>query len=197
MYIQRKEQEHIDGNLIKPDELMDFALKQYQTLVQKKVWGDESAEHKEIMSLQQKLNTANKNDSTNKVADVSDAFRKLTADEYRKLRFEKAPKWMKQKPTDIKQKLKRGNNEYIWCTYHKLWQKHSAVDCRLNPLNKDRQQPNNENTQAGVNKKKKEKSKTGKKIAMPAVEDDEESTNISYQSDDETNKTTSNEEDEL
>jgi hypothetical protein len=26
--------------------------------------------------------------------------------------------------------------EYHWCTYHKLWQKHKAVDCRMNPANK-------------------------------------------------------------
>jgi hypothetical protein len=54
LYVQRKEQEHIDGIVVT---LMDLALKQYQTLVQKKVWGVESAEQKEIINLSAQIVT--------------------------------------------------------------------------------------------------------------------------------------------
>jgi hypothetical protein len=87
LYIQRKEQEHIDGNVITPEALMDLALKQYQTLVQKKVWGVESAEHKEIMSLSAQIVTLRKKlDGPSKRMDVVKNNKKnqMTTEEWRK-----------------------------------------------------------------------------------------------------------------
>jgi hypothetical protein len=62
--------------LLAPSSHPNLALKQYQTLVQKKVWGSESADHKEsmnlsaqIVTLQKKLTTSNnRTTSTNKLA---------------------------------------------------------------------------------------------------------------------------------
>jgi hypothetical protein len=137
---------------------MDLALKQYQTLVQKKVWGVDSAEHKEILNLsaqivtlQKKLTASKKNP---KPKPGSSEKQRMTGEEYRKMRYDKAPKWMKQKPSNISDTRTHGKQKYSWCTYHKLWQRHTALDCRLNPANKDRQQSNNSNDDKRDNKSK-------------------------------------------
>jgi hypothetical protein len=146
LYVQRKEQEHIDGTVVTPEALMDLALKQYQTLVQKKVWGNESAEHKEIMSLSAQIVTLKKKVLEQKKTDTrtpnTDGKGKVSQQEWQKMRYDKAPKWMKKKPTDLNQKKKKGDSIYTWCSYHKLWQKHTSADCRLNPAKKDQQQSN-------------------------------------------------------
>jgi hypothetical protein len=59
----------------------------------------------------------------------------VSTTDYRKQRYEQAPKWMKTEPKDGKTTKKDKEVEYHWCTYHKLWQKHKAADCRMNPAN--------------------------------------------------------------
>jgi hypothetical protein len=52
-YIKQKKQEHSEGgaSTLTLEKIMDFALKQYQTQLQERTWGMESAEKKEIMTL--------------------------------------------------------------------------------------------------------------------------------------------------
>ena len=159
---------------------MDLALKQYQTLLQKKVWGEESSEHREIMSLlaqivtlQKKLQgTVGNNNRTDKFnkSSTENNMERLSAEEYRKMRYKRAPKWMKKQPTNLGEKLKHGQYEYTWCTYHKLWQRHTANDCRLNPANKEVAQ-STQSKEKNVNKNAKPKMRN--EICMAAIGEDD------------------------
>jgi hypothetical protein len=126
---------------------MEFALKQYQTSVENNAWGVNSKQQKSIMNLAAQVGELKKwrKDKIKKEkkakqnqdgkSDEKKEF--ISAAEYRKKRYEAAPKWMKAEPRDGKTTKKVKDVEYHWCTYHKLWQKHKPEDCRLNPAKKD------------------------------------------------------------
>jgi hypothetical protein len=181
-YMKRKKQDHIDQTASLTTELlMNVALKQYQTLVQEHVWGTDSNDHQQIMNLTAQVSNLRKKvqvreDKSLKVDGKSDSKANvdskpkthLSPDEYRKKRYENAPKWMKAKPQNISDTKKRGQVEYRWCTYHNLWQRHSPVDCYLNPVNKGKQ-----STKKKMLDKDKTKSKsnvqTDSKLSMVAT----------------------------
>jgi hypothetical protein len=52
-YIKHKKQEHNEGgaSTLTPEKIMDFSLEQYQTQLQERTWGVESAKKKEIVML--------------------------------------------------------------------------------------------------------------------------------------------------
>ena len=135
---------------------MDIALKQYQTRQQKKIWGEETTEHKELLNLTAQLMSSKKeinelkrkivpkkqimmkNNKTKPKWDKSKTTKKFfkprdpkEAETYRKERYDKAPQWMKQKPNDNKSSKEHDGKKYFWCQYHKLWQMHKSEDCRL------------------------------------------------------------------
>jgi hypothetical protein len=122
----------------------------------------------QIVTLQKKLTASNKNP---KPKSGNSEKQRMSGEEYRKMRYNKASKWMKQKPSNISDTRKHGKQEYTWCTYHKLWQRHTALDCRLNPANKDRQQSNDR-----IDDKRDNKSKTRVQyntVGMTAVDNDD------------------------
>ena len=47
-----------------------------------------------------------------------------SAEEYRKMRYDKAPQWMKEKPNDISIPKTVDGKEYHWCPHHRLYQMH-------------------------------------------------------------------------
>jgi hypothetical protein len=164
-YMERKEEAHEDGSaILTANGLLEIALKQYQTRVQKKIWGQDSQEHKEIINLTVQLQksqddfnkfklTFDKNDkkkddnkSGKKGKGKKDKREKggkkkefLPYEEYRKQRYNESPKWMKEKPTDLKQEKAIKGKTYFWCEKHKLWQQHKTSDCRIG-ANKTTQQ---------------------------------------------------------
>ena len=141
-YMKRKWSDHEDGTkTLDSQEIMEFALKKYQTSVEEHSWGTDSKQMKSIMNLSAKVGSIQKWQSAKdkaKNTETAADTTKLTAAEYRKLRFEKAPAWMKKAPTDpnkINKKDVKGI-EYTWCRFHKMWVKHDASTCRLNPAYK-------------------------------------------------------------
>jgi hypothetical protein len=81
----------------------------------------------QVVSLQQQIN---KHTDDNKI--------KMTAEQWQQKQYDDAPAWMKEPPTDPKEKRIEGNNEYMWCPYHKVWQSHRPSECRINPANRNR-----------------------------------------------------------
>jgi hypothetical protein len=149
-YMKRKWSDHQDGTrVLTSTEIMEFALKQYQTSVENNAWGTESKQVKSIMNLTSQVGELKKwrkdkvkqEDEAKK--DTPDGKKFVTSAEYRKQRFENAPKWMKTEPKDGKTTKKVKNVEYHWCPHHKLWQKHKPADCRLNPTNRNNDRTNN------------------------------------------------------
>jgi hypothetical protein len=144
--MKRKWSEHQDGTrALTSTEIMEFALKQYQTSVENNAWVVNSKQAKSIVNLTSQVGELKKwrkdklKEEENKKTESSGKEEKqeyASATEYRKTRYEQAPKWMKAEPKDGKTTKKVKNVEYHWCTYHKLWQKHKAVDCHMNPANK-------------------------------------------------------------
>lgn len=128
-YIEHKEEEHEDGtSVLTANGLLEVALKPYQTRVQKKLWGEDTPEHKEILNLTAQLHKSQ--DDCNKFKLTLDKHEKkkddrsmkkkwkngkkkidkkgkkkdfLPYEEYRKQRYKDAPKWMKEKPSDLTQ----------------------------------------------------------------------------------------------
>jgi hypothetical protein len=142
-YMKRKWSDHQDGTrTLTSTEIMEFALKQYQTSVENNVWGVESKQVKSIMNLTSQLGELKKwrkdktKEEDEKKKGENSEKRYVSATEYRKKRYDDAPKWMKTEPTDNKTTKKVRGVEYHWCTHHKLWQKHKSADCRLNPTNR-------------------------------------------------------------
>jgi hypothetical protein len=144
-YIKRKWSDHQDNTRpLTSTEIMEFALKQYQTSVQNNVWGIDSKQVKSIMNLTSQVGELRKwkRDKSKEEGekkqnnDGKSDKQYVSASEYRKQRYESAPQWMKREPTDNKTTKKVKGVEYHWCTHHKLWQKHKPADCRLNPANR-------------------------------------------------------------
>jgi hypothetical protein len=153
-YIKRKWQDHIDETrALTSTELMELALKQYQTMVEQKKWGVESSKQsKQIMTLASQVGnlrrwksetekkarettpSANNNDSK-KDGKADGEKQYMNAKQWREQRYEKAPDWMKKKPDDVNKTITKKGKTYYWCTHHKLWQQHKTSECRLNPAN--------------------------------------------------------------
>jgi hypothetical protein len=142
-YINRKWQDHIDeSRTVTSIEFMELAPKQYQTMMEQSKWGvDSSKQTKQIMNLtaqienlrKRKMEGESNNQRNNDRKAVTTDKPFVSAQEWRKQRYDQAPDWMKQEPEDRSTTLTRGKNKYVWCSHHKLWQKHESKDCRLNP----------------------------------------------------------------
>lgn len=154
-YIEHKEEEHEDGtSVLTANGLLEVALKPYQTRVQKKLWGEDTPEHKEILNLTAQLHKSQ--DDCNKFKLTLDKHEKkkddrsmkkkwkngkkkidkkgkkkdfLPYEEYRKQRYKDAPKWMKEKPSDLTQEKDVQGKKYFWCEKHNLWQRHKTTEC--------------------------------------------------------------------
>lgn len=156
-YIERKEEDHEDGTtVLTANELLETALKQYQTRVQKKQWGSDTMEHKEILNLTAQLQKNQEEFSKFKLMfDKKDNKKKdeksikkskwkkgkkekdgkkkdfLPYEKYCKQRYNESPKWMKEKPSDLKQEKDVKGKTYFWCEKHNLWQHHKTSECRI------------------------------------------------------------------
>jgi hypothetical protein len=62
----------------------------------------------------------------------------MTREQWQQRRYKDAPAWMKRPPIDSRERKLEGGYEYLWCPYHKLWQRHRPSECRLIPANKNR-----------------------------------------------------------
>ena len=171
-YMKRKWQDHIDETrTLKSTELMELALKQYQTMVEQKKWGVDSKQTKQIMTLASQVGNLRKwksetekkaketttqatNNSSGKKDGKPDGEKQfMNAKQWREQRYEKAPDWMKKKPDDLNKTITKKDKTYYWCTYHKLWQQHKSSDCRINPANRTAK-TNGENQQQSNNSEK-------------------------------------------
>ena len=141
-YMRRKWSDHEDGTRpLDTQQIMELALKKYQTSVEEHTWGTDSKQTKSIMTLASKVGNIQKwqrsNDKSGKRDKKDNDTSTLSPAEYRKKRYDEAPAWMKKAPHDAKQTTKKHDGvEYTWCKYHKMWVKHGPATCRLNPANK-------------------------------------------------------------
>ena len=143
MYIKRKWSDHEDGTTpLTSPQLMELALKKYQTAVEEHNWGIDSKQTKSIMTLASKVGNMQKwktasNKTTTDAKDKDPDRTHVSAKEYRKKRYDDAPSWMKKAPTDANHKKKTVKGvEFTWCKFHKMWVKHGEATCRLNPAYK-------------------------------------------------------------
>jgi hypothetical protein len=140
LFIDRRWSDHEDGiRILTPQELMEFALKQFQTTQDHGTWGAKN--QKSILNLTSRLGKIEKADKK-KLEDKGENTKKgekkknLSAKEYREQRYKAAPKWMKKPPSDGTTKKTVDGVEYLWCAYHKLWGKHTPNMCQMVPKNK-------------------------------------------------------------
>ena len=142
MYMHRKWSDHEDNTrILNSQQLMELALKKYQTSVEEHTWGVDSKQTKTIMSLASKVGNIQryrKTETENVTEQTKDnSATRISATEYRKKRYDEAPAWMKKGPKDSKETTKNVKGvEYTWCKFHKMWVKHGPATCRLNPTNK-------------------------------------------------------------
>jgi hypothetical protein len=184
-YMERKWSDHEDmSRVLTYQELMEFALKKYQTSLEQGTWGVDSKQTKSIMSLAAKVGTINKwkkdqakskeDDKKKKQTDKKDF---LPIEEYRKKQYAEAPKWMKKQPKDLKATKDVKGKVYHWCTHHKMWQQHTSDQCRI-----VQKKDNDEEKSKSSDEKKKKKNEGGdekggkvkyKAVNMAAEVDDE------------------------
>jgi hypothetical protein len=107
-YIKQKKHEHNEGgaSTLTPEKIMDFALKQYQTQLQECTWGMELAEKKEIMPLTAEVVT---------LKQQLDDSKRVSSEQWQKRRYEEAPTWTKNPPTDPSEQKVEGNYKFCWC----------------------------------------------------------------------------------
>jgi hypothetical protein len=97
---------------------MELALKQYQTMIEQRKWRvGNSKQRKQIMNLTAQIETLRKrkfeqetsSKDTKKPTSSDKPF--VSAQEWRKLRYDQAPEWMKQEAGDRSQMLVRGKTQ--------------------------------------------------------------------------------------
>jgi hypothetical protein len=131
LYIKRKWSDHQDGTrALTSTNIMELALKQYQTSNKISLWGVNSKQVKSIMNLTSQIKELkiwrnDKSKSDDGKRDKSDGKSEdkkgyVPSTDYQKHRFDKAPNRMKTKPKDGKTTKKVKDVEYHWCCHHKL-----------------------------------------------------------------------------
>jgi hypothetical protein len=189
-YMRRKWSDHEDGTrTLNTQQIMELALKKYQTSVEEHTWGTDSKQTKTIMTLASKVGNIQKwqrSNGKNTKSDKKDNDTStLSPAEYRKKRYDEAPAWMKRAPHDAKQATKTHDGvEYTWCKYHKMWVKHGPATCRLNPANKRSSNPTHTTTTASNTSDNKSNTTTSTvrynqpQAMMSAVHDDDDDDDI-------------------
>jgi hypothetical protein len=169
LYITRKQQDHDDNSkALVANQLMDDALKFFQTRVTLKEWEQDTDEVKEIINLSAQLKK-----SQGKIADLekkldgkgkkkdgekkdgkkgkANKFEGLTSEQIRKKRFDEAPDWMKERPTNptpTSTKVQDGKS-YKWCDKHRLWCYHNTIECKLKKKEKGKKNEKSNNNNDG------------------------------------------------
>jgi hypothetical protein len=142
-YIERKWSDHEDMTReLTSTDLMEFALKRYQTSLEQQTWGVDSKQTKTIMNLTAQVGTIRKwKKDTSKVGDEksgsagkSEKTEKkdfLPIDEWRKKQYREAPAWKKKAPKNMTDTKKVKGKTLHWCSHHKMWQNHKSDECRI------------------------------------------------------------------
>jgi hypothetical protein len=137
-YMEQKWSDHEDmTRVLTSTELMEFALKRYQTSVEQQTWGVDSKQTKTIMNLTAKVGTINKwkkdqgKGKDTKATANPDKKEFLPIDEWRKKQYNKAPAWKKKAPTNLTDTKKVKGTTLHWCVHHKMWQQHESDKCRI------------------------------------------------------------------
>ena len=167
LYITRKQQDHDDNTkVLSPNQLMEDALKFYQTRTTMKEWEQDTAEVKEILNLSAQLKTSN-----NKLAALEKKFGSkpkegekkvenkgkdnkyegLTKEQIRKKRHDEAPDWMKKRPKNPSpsSRLEKDGKTYKWCDKHRMWCYHNTTECKLKKAGKNNKNENSNNKSEG------------------------------------------------
>jgi hypothetical protein len=136
-YIERKWSDHEDMTReLTSTDLMEFALKRYQTSLEQQTWGVDSKQTKTIMNLTAQVGTIKKwkKESGKKSDDKSGNAEKkdfLPIDEWRKKQYREAPAWKKKAPKNLTDTKKVKGKTLHWCVHHKMWQSHESGQCRI------------------------------------------------------------------
>jgi hypothetical protein len=179
LYITRKQQDHDDNTkVLEPNQLMEDALKFYQTRTTMKEWEQDTAEVKEILNLSAQLKTSNNKlaalekkvgskpkEGDKKVDNKGNSNNKypgLTAEQVRKKRHDEAPAWMKKRPKNPSpsSRLEKDGKTYKWCDKHRMWCYHSTEECKMKQNGKNNKNENNKSEGDGASKDK-DKDKDG------------------------------------
>ena len=135
-YIEQRENQYGDGQLITVPQLMNDALTKYRTRVDAKLWEAPTKEQEEITALKTQLVQLKKQQKKTKKSksNNSDAKNENKAEKKDKKEKHKKPEWMKKKPT--KEEIAAGNKktvddkEYYWCPHHNAWGRHHPSECK-------------------------------------------------------------------
>ena len=129
-YIEAKEKDYDDGELVTPEEIMLVAGNKYQTRVDKGEWQAPSQSQTQIIALKAEVKKLRSN---NKTKTKSKRMIKKKG-EKSKTNAKGKPEWMTKPPTDAEKRAgnqkKMDGKTYHWCQTHKSWGRHKASECR-------------------------------------------------------------------
>ena len=171
-YIEKKEEEYMDGKDMDEDLLMQLALNKYAIRKQNNTWGAPSAEQEQLTALTSEIKKL-KEDKRSPRAETSQDKRKL-----RRAAFdEQAWAWKKVPPATGEPDSKIVKSKtYHWCIPHQAWCLHTTSECELKL-----REAKKENTRKGPAKRTTSKAREAMKAILDTVNDesDDESTNFS------------------
>jgi hypothetical protein len=142
-YIERKWSDYEDMTReLTSTDLLEFALKHYQTSLEQQTWGVDSKQTRTIMNLTAQVVTFKKwKKETSKTdgeksgnqgkIDKTDKKEFLPIDEWRKKQYREAPAWKKKAPKNLSDTKKVKGKTLHWCVHHKMWQNHKSEQCRI------------------------------------------------------------------
>ena len=163
-YIEMKETEYFDGADIVPDKLMRLAENKYASLVERGLWGGQSAEQKQIIALTTTISKlqnsmkikkppkadAGNNKEKGKGKNKSDKAKNKNRNNDEKWAWKTVP------PSNGETTKKFGGKDYHWCPHHEAWTLHTPAKCTKGggsaaPQSSENRQNNNVSFAASVN----------------------------------------------
>ena len=126
-YIEKREDEYEDGDLVTPEALMTRAANKYKTLVLKEKWLAPSPQEEKVLALEAKVKFMYKKKGGNQPT-----IKKGEANEKKpnQKKSKEKPAWMSKEPNDKNVAKKVEGKEYWWCPIHKSWTRHKATECK-------------------------------------------------------------------
>jgi len=129
-YIEKREDEYEDGEILEPEMLMTKAANKYKTLLLKEKWMAPSPQEEKVLALEAKIKTMSAKKNTKGVANAKKPQDKDAGKKGGSTKKKERPDWMLKEPKDKNSSKTVEGKEYWWCPNHKSWTRHKPSKCK-------------------------------------------------------------------
>lgn len=131
-YIEKREDEYEDGEVLEPEMLMTKAANKYKTLLLKDRWMAPSPHEEKVLALEAKVKTltAKKNKATPAKGEGGKKGKDGNKRKADGKKEREKPAWMTKEPNDKNEVKIVDDKKYYWCPNHKSWTRHKPSECK-------------------------------------------------------------------